>query len=310
MTTLAPAPARSRCILCQAEDTRLVERIAVAELRRLWADRLAIDITDELCEEPCDVDLYRCERCALEYFPPALAGSDRLYERLQAFDWYYMPEKWEHGVALEDIPSGARVLEVGCATGSFVRRLAALPGVNARGIELNGAAVTEARRMGLNVTEEPLAELVAREPASFDVVCSFQVLEHVPDPRAFLAESVALLKPGGRLIFCVPHADSFIRRERNPLDMPPHHVTRWTREAIHSLELLFGLSTVRIVEEPLAPYHVMGYLAANLRRLRSVPGGVLIANPVVYRVAAAAIRLTGVNRRMQGQSIYACLQRA
>ena len=298
-----------RCILCNEERPPVIDSIPVDTIRRLWRERLNLEIDDTEWTSIERVALYRCPACRLEFFPPSLAGSDQLYERLQRFDWYYMPTKWEHGIAIDDIAHGARVLEVGCATGTFIERMATVPGVDACGIELNRAAVAEAQRLGRRVTHESLGDLARREPRSFDVVCSFQVLEHVPDPRAFLSDSVSLLRPGGRLIFCVPHADSFIRREVNPLDMPPHHVSRWTRSAIHSLESLFGLTTVRIIDEPLAAYHIMGYLAANLRRLRSIPGGFLVANPLVYRAATAAIRVTGIHRRMQGQSIYACLER-
>ena len=140
-------------------------------------------------------------------------------------------------------------------------------------------------------------------------MCSFQVLEHESDPHQFIAESVSLLHTGGRLILCVPHADSFIRREFNPLDMPPHHMSRWTHRALQSLEPLFGLSLIRVVEEPLAAYHVMGYLASRLRPLRTLPGGILLANRFVYRAIATGVHVTGIRRFLQGQSIYACFRR-
>ena len=298
-----------RCILCGSDRVIVAGRIPAARVRELWKERMSIDLVDEPWRGLDEIRAYQCPSCGFEFFPPALAGSDRLYEQLQRFDWYYMPVKWEHDVALADIPKGARVLEVGCATGAFVERLCTM-GLDAAGIELNQAAVTEGRSLGRRVRHESLADVLAREPGSYDVVCSFQVLEHVPDPRSFLEESAKLLCPGGRLIFCVPHADSFIRREFNPLDMPPHHVSRWTRRAIEGLEGLLGLSLVRIVEEPLATYHIMGYLAANWRKYRAIPGGLLVANPLVYRAVAGFLRVTGLHRRLQGQSIYACLQRA
>lgn len=270
---------------------------------------MSIELTEEPWRGLEEVEAYRCESCGFEFFPPHLAGSDHLYEQLQQFAWYYMPVKWEHDVALADISTAARVLEVGCATGAFVERLSRM-GIDASGIELNQAAVAEGRALGRRIAHESLTDVVAREPASYDVVCSFQVLEHVPDPRAFLEASARLLRPGGRLIFCVPHADSFLRREFNPLDMPPHHVSRWTKSTIRGLQDLLGLSLERVVEEPLAPYHVMGYLAAHWRRLRAFPGGILIANPLVYRLVAALLRVTRAHRRLQGQSIYACLRRA
>lgn len=40
---------------------------------------------------------------------------------------------------------------------------------------------------------------------SFDTVLSFEVIEHVPDPRKALAEVYRVLKPGGKLVMSVPH---------------------------------------------------------------------------------------------------------
>jgi 2-polyprenyl-6-hydroxyphenyl methylase/3-demethylubiquinone-9 3-methyltransferase len=43
------------------------------------------------------------------------------------------------------------------------------------------------------------AELAAAEPASFDAVCCMELIEHVPDPAALVADLAAMLKPGGQL---------------------------------------------------------------------------------------------------------------
>lgn len=298
-----------RCILCARKAPRLISRIRAERIVDEWRRRFDIDIRQDEWANLESVELYRCDDCVLEFFPPALAGRERLYEELQKFDWYYMPDKWEHSVAIRDVALGARVLEVGCGEGAFIERLCR-SGVEARGIELNAAAVNVAHSRGLPVTLESLADVLKREAGTYDVVCSFQVLEHVPDPQAFLRESTGLLRKGGLLIFCVPNAESFIRYEFNPLDMPPHHISRWSPRTIVHLERLFGLEQARVVEEPLASYHVMGYLAAHWRKWRRVPLGVLVANPVVYRLVAAFLNLTGLRRRLRGQSLYACLRTA
>lgn len=296
-----------RCILCASNAARVISRIGAERIVDEWRRRFNIDIRNGYWVSVQSVEEYRCEECLLEFFPPALAGRDQLYVELQKFDWYYMPDKWEHGVAMRDIPAGARVLEVGCGEGAFVDRLRR-NGIEARGIELNASAVQVARSRGLPVSLESLTDVVSRERGTYDVVCSFQVLEHVPDPEAFLRESVALLRKGGQLIFGVPNADSFIRHEFNILNMPPHHISRWVPRTVLQLERLFGLEDARVVEEPLASYHVMGYLAAHWRKWRRVPMGILVANPIVYRVVAALLNVTGLRMRLRGHSLYACLR--
>src|SRR5687768_16889574 len=112
-----------RCILCAREAARVISRIGAERIIDEWRRRFDIDIRQDEWANLQAVELYRCDECHLEFFPPALAGRDRLYEELQKFDWYYMPDKWEHGVAIRDIPVGARVLEVGCGEGAFIHRL-------------------------------------------------------------------------------------------------------------------------------------------------------------------------------------------
>jgi 2-polyprenyl-6-hydroxyphenyl methylase/3-demethylubiquinone-9 3-methyltransferase len=46
---------------------------------------------------------------------------------------------------------------------------------------------------------EPVEQLAASQPASFDAVTCMELLEHVPDPAALLASCATLLKPGGSL---------------------------------------------------------------------------------------------------------------
>ena len=43
------------------------------------------------------------------------------------------------------------------------------------------------------------ADLAQAEPAAFDAVCCMELIEHVPDPAALVADLAAMLKPGGRL---------------------------------------------------------------------------------------------------------------
>jgi len=72
------------------------------------------------------------------------------------------------------------------------------------------------------------ADGMTNEPAeSYDTVLSSQVLEHVPDPGAYLAECWRILKPGGRLILtthgmCEEHGC-------------PHDFTRWTSRGLEAL---------------------------------------------------------------------------
>jgi SAM-dependent methyltransferase len=91
----------------------------------------------------------------------------------------------------------------------------------------------------------------------FDVVCSFQVLEHITALNSFIMSQMGVLKSGGRLIIGVPNNDSFIREDSNDvLNRPPHHANLWTADSLKYLSNLYPVELERIYYEPLQSYHV------------------------------------------------------
>lgn len=296
------------CPICRETRAEHVAATPRAELVARWRRSFNIDISDELVGvDP--VDEWRCPSCGLLFYAGAGAGSASLYEHLCRFSWYYLPTKWEHEMAISDLRPGDRVLEVGCGAGAFVQRLVKA-GVDAVGLELNEAAVAQARSVGIPVSGESIGAYAAAQPASCDMVCSFEVLEHVADPYDFIEQQVRALRVGGRLAIGVPNQDSYIRHEDdNLLNMPPHHVTRWSERALRNLESVFPLRLSRVAREPLQRYHVRGYtrvLTAPLRRL-ALPGRAMAW--ALGGAAAQVLGRSGLHRRLTGQTIYACFER-
>jgi len=105
-------------------------------------------------------------------------------------------------LAIAAIPPAARVLDVGCGTGRWLRRFAEF-GYHATGVDATQGMLHLARS---RQTASPLvAGEAVRLPfadASFDAVADVTVVQHIPaelQPQA-LAEMVRVLKPGGALL--------------------------------------------------------------------------------------------------------------
>lgn len=108
--------------------------------------------------------------------------------------------------------SGGKLLDVGCASGAFLLEFRARGSWDVQGVELNDAVAQYARdRYGLDVITGTLED--AHLPDStYDAVTMWDVLEHVYDPSATLAEIRRILKPDGVLVLRVPNLSSWDAR--------------------------------------------------------------------------------------------------
>lgn len=101
---------------------------------------------------------------------------------------------------------GKRVLDVGCGGGLLTEALAA-KGADATGIDLADEVIEVARLHGLEskikaaYVKASAEDLAAKSPASFDLVCCLEMLEHVPDPASVIAAVAKLAKPGATVVF-------------------------------------------------------------------------------------------------------------
>jgi SAM-dependent methyltransferase len=165
------------------------------------------------CVRPDQLTVARCAACGMFYLADIPAAeqiaqfyadygafksyrptrfSDRLARRLGAADAQVCQLRETGGLA------GCDLLEVGCSHGHFLQLVRAA-GARVTGLEPDLASRAFAGALGF-----PLLDELPAAPA-FDIVCAFQVLEHLADPDAWVAQVARALRPGGRLLLALPN---------------------------------------------------------------------------------------------------------
>src|SRR6266404_7262065 len=126
----------------------------------------------------------------------------------------YETHMFEQLVRVVGSVCGKRLLDLGCGWGGVVLH-AASQGANAFGIEPEKDRVTIAQELikeaGSDSAEvrQGVGEELPYPSTTFDIVTSYQVLEHVRDPATVIAEVARVLKPGGLFHFATPNYMSF-----------------------------------------------------------------------------------------------------
>ena len=268
MPNMAEAP---RCPITGAPGSVLVEELSPKFLADLWRRGLGVDPAPLTAGSP-RIGLWRAAS-GLYFFHPAEVGSEAFYRgfyrRQDAYGVLsdHAGERTDFLAGAAVIRPGDRVLDIGCGQGAFA---ALVPQARYTGLDLHGEPLPG----GPLVLRESLAEHAERHPGAYDVVCGFQVMEHVADPLGLAAAMVRCLRPGGLLVLAMPLQGGLLNQIPNCLlNLPPHHLSWWTVEAAQALAGTLGLQVVRT--GPLASsraHATLGWMVRLLpARLRQGP---------------------------------------
>ncbi len=250
------------CPLCKSEKITLLEVVDKKLLINQYKKLTEVDFAYLI---KADLEYCECSKCKLRFFDPLVTGDEDFYKSLQKFDWYYLDEKDEYLEAVKYISSTDKVLDVGSGKGAFSKLL---PTKNYIGLDYSKNAKFIAGKEGILIENEMIQDYADMYPSSFDVVASFQVLEHVSEPDSFLESKIKALKSGGKLIVSVPSEDSFLRYVNNGiLNMPPHHVTRWSDETLRFIAEKYNLQLINIYHEKLQDIHKSWFLSTLIQSL-------------------------------------------
>lgn len=312
-------PTAARCPVCASRTAVRLISVTAAEAAQHHVLREADPVrhrelsahVEELWGQPaCDV--VRCTECGFGFAWPYVAGDARFYA-LASGRPSYPSWRWEFGRTLQELRERVRrgelrgftLLEVGAGAGAFVRCVVPelTPGDNVVCTELSGPGRAEIERYGIRCLSEEVHHLsTAEHGGRFDVLCLFQVLEHLDRLDELFALLGGMSTSRAHLFISVPNdaRTTFNELHGSLLDMPPNHIGRWNRNSFEVMARRHGWRVAGHEVEPDAPRaKLVEHAAFRYMRRRQSPG--TWANRI-ERMAPSPLR-----RALQGAAAAAYL---
>lgn len=157
------------------------------------------------------------------------------------------PNAWlRYDVVSRLLPPQARtILELGCGGGAFGTRLAKEH--DYLGVEPDGHSFATAQQrlaeLGRGEVRHGLSFDVVAPDSRYDVVCAFEVLEHLEDEEGSIRDWMGHLAPGGSLLLSVPAFQERFGRA----DVYAGHFRRYSPESMTDLLTRCGLTKIKTV---------------------------------------------------------------
>ena len=196
--------------------------------------------------------LCRCENCGF-VFAQRIPTEQELIEYYDGYgrNDYLSPVtiKRYHELLdkMEPYRKTNKLLDVGCGIGYFLE-VAKERGWEVYGTEYTDRAMEICTSKGILMQQGKL-DSVYYEAGMFDVITSFEVLEHINNPQEEIGHFHTLLRKGGLVYLTTPNFNSLLRhrlKERYDVITYPEHLSYYTPKTLKRLFASKGFSTKRI----------------------------------------------------------------
>jgi SAM-dependent methyltransferase len=205
--------------------------------------------------EYMNLNLVQCQRCDLVYAdePPTQDDLARAYHVAD----YDSAEEADDAAAtymrgmqplLNALPRRQSALEIGTGTAALLEHLAQQGFTELAGVEPSAAAIAAAPHHRRAWIQEGVFQERNFAPGSFDLICCFQTMEHVLDPKVISSAAFRLLRPGGAFVTVTHDYRGRLNRllgRRSPI-IDIEHMQLFSDPSIRTLFETSGYRDVRV----------------------------------------------------------------
>lgn len=186
---------------------------------------------------------YKCRECTFSFAWPFQSGSKEFYSTIYSNTKFYPKQKWDYIIThssilklskstkLKDI----RLLEIGAGDGSFIKQISPslIPPKNILCTEFSNYGKNKILQYGIECISIDLKDIDSQKyKHKFDIICMFQVLEHIDNFNAFFKKINEISNNNAHLFITTPNNNyrEFYDSIDSKFDIPPIHVSRWNKK--------------------------------------------------------------------------------
>lgn len=205
------------------------------------------------------LSLHECRNCKVQFFFPLKNPGSQWYESTSDYSIKDIttPKIYRgfHRAFLKrygNLKKGSHLLELGCGAGEFINEVRKM-GLEVFGVDFDRKAIDVARKYFhlKNVFAMPFNDFFKKtDLPKFDYIVFFEVIEHLDNPLEFIESVKKNLRADGKIFLSTPSRERTLANW-DKWDFPPHHLTRWNKEAIANLfsKIGFVMSDFCYVEQ-------------------------------------------------------------
>ena len=259
--TSRPGPADPAPCWCEANDWNITfrtKRFGLIQCRRCGSYRLD--------PRPLQHSDAAPEFYSAFYADLARSGTPRPSIDLPAGARFWLVAKQVPDLGLP----GVVAADIGCGEGGLCSQLRQLGWQQVVGVDVSDIRIRKARERHPQIEFHTSLAEARIAPGSLDLVVLDNVVEHLLDPRAMLAEVRRYLQPEGRLVVITPNMRSghfrLLGRRWTPELCPDQHIHLFTVDAMQRLlsALDFRVERLGSIQVPSFPFRVwLGYVRSG-----------------------------------------------